>query len=1402
MPDGDGVQRPGRDGRVEADRKIQRLPGGVSIWELSVREDVGKLTEDYEKRLGLAAENPGGTYVAVSARLIPAKDQWCGERRTSGPWRDVLVYDAEDLAQWLDAAPAVAREFAAELDLAGTDVVTLDQHLVAWEQRTSQERFPVETLLAGGARERAAHALRERLRDPSPEPVFVEAATCVDALDFIAGALALDDDAVFSERWKASTLIVESKAELARLMRSPIQSTLVLIPGAVAVDDLSFTLDPSRRLVVPVAIGTSSSGTPILVQPPDSADVVAALVAHGFEPDEAERNVAESGGSLEALRRRYGARGGQPPWSQGVNAPALCAFILADSWVSGGAADEAWLAKVAGVGTDTIRAAWAALEFLPDSPIAKSGVYPRSRVWERHSEAWGWLAPLLSASMLDRFASAAREALTSGVPATGHGFLDPREYAGDTHSTLLRAGVARSLARLTRWSDRVGPDQPTHRRARAVAAEVVGRSLGVSWKQWKALGGSLRPLAEAAPEEFLRALRTSMDNEDGVHRLLDEDGAQTNLLWALETLGWRRNFLPEVTSLLANLAEYDRKLPADLKRMANRPLASLAHLVAPTIAQTEALWPERRAALLQLRSRHPDLVFDVLLGQVPQPIGGLVMSSPRPRFANWSLPSMDQIFERARDEARVATTDSLRDVVEQAGLDIGRWERLIDRVRVARADIQGQVLDALEARYTQMPTNDGRLRVALRHWLHTRAHRSRPEQACVVHDRLRALYDGLAPDDPVALNAWLFSSLRPDLPEPVGTFDEEMAEVERRRIAFVDLAWESADRDGVLSRIAASAGSTSAWRLGIAIASSIHAAEAEPVLLVPQHDRWMREVASVFVARRAELEGDDWLARVLESWRDDGRLDEVVDVVSRCPATRRTWAVIDRLGAQTRARYWSAFRAFPTERSEDAIVQAVESCLSVDNPEGAAMAAWAVGGQVSGSVALAILRALVPFVPSMQERGNSDVNHPVDELFARLVELGGVTDEQGADLELALRPLFGPFRGPGTFIGRVLSKDPDRFVALVCEAFRDPRDRDAADSLRSEMLARVVSDWRGFPGDDLPPSERDEHVIHWARAVLSGMARRGRTSLGLHVLGIVLQRVTVGDSEPWPARPVGRLLEEESDPARPLAHSLAIARFNARGVTSREVAEGGCQERTLSAEYRLAAEAWRADFPKTADMLLDLSLSYERDAQREDEWARGVARFEGLSYDELETSLRKVRGIDVAFALCRALHPGMAMASVATRLGVTLDRLSEPRARLAAAGVADAGTGSIDAPRLLELLRGNVRSAFPPMDQSGPPAEPVRGIRTGIEGIPRLRGALVGQGELRVWKADFGEAFGVCVEPLCPNAVNLKAEDETLFEALALVDALRFGVARERNVARDELRKLLLVDAVIAQVAQ
>jgi hypothetical protein len=105
---------------------------------------------------------------------------------------------------------------------------------------------------------------------------------------------------------------------------------------------------------------------------------------------------------------------------------------------------------------------------------------------------------------------------------------------------------------------------------------------------------------------------------------------------------------------------------------------------------------------------------------------------------------------------------------------------------------------------------------------------------------------------------------------------------------------------------------------------------------------------------------------------------------------------------------------------------------------------------------------------------------------------------------------------------------------------------------------------------------------------------------------------------------------------------------------------------------------------------------------------------------------------------------------------------------------------------LEEYLLHGVRYAFPAKRRAI-----ARGIPTSYA-APPLTEYFRTQDDLPpVWPNPRGSSKGYALEPLFKPIAKAISQDSKLYELLALIDAIRDGRARERNLAEDKLRALL-----------
>ena len=105
-----------------------------------------------------------------------------------------------------------------------------------------------------------------------------------------------------------------------------------------------------------------------------------------------------------------------------------------------------------------------------------------------------------------------------------------------------------------------------------------------------------------------------------------------------------------------------------------------------------------------------------------------------------------------------------------------------------------------------------------------------------------------------------------------------------------------------------------------------------------------------------------------------------------------------------------------------------------------------------------------------------------------------------------------------------------------------------------------------------------------------------------------------------------------------------------------------------------------------------------------------------------------------------------------------------------------------------EFLIHGVKYAFPAKRGSL-----TRGMPTSYAAEPLSNIIQAGNEPVPVWPDPGGRTRGIEIAPLYKTVPEAAKRDQKLYEYLALIDAIRDGRARERNLAVEELRKRIRI---------
>jgi hypothetical protein len=144
------------------------------------------------------------------------------------------------------------------------------------------------------------------------------------------------------------------------------------------------------------------------------------------------------------------------------------------------------------------------------------------------------------------------------------------------------------------------------------------------------------------------------------------------------------------------------------------------------------------------------------------------------------------------------------------------------------------------------------------------------------------------------------------------------------------------------------------------------------------------------------------------------------------------------------------------------------------------------------------------------------------------------------------------------------------------------------------------------------------------------------------------------------------------------------------------------------------------------------------------------------------------------------------LVDLAQELGLSLSEVSTSLERSKRARLIDSAKKKINYQSLLEFVLHGLKYVYP-----AEPGPICRGVPTSHSAPPLSKEIVSNDNDQYVWPSGEGTVRGQAIEPLYSSVPEAALKDPALHQLLALVDALRVGRAREREIASGELTRRL-----------
>jgi hypothetical protein len=883
----------------------------------------------------------------------------------------------------------------------------------------------------------------------------------------------------------------------------------------------------------------------------------------------------------------------------------LRAVLLANAWQDSFTGDRAVLSALSGVEYEELREATAALATHEDPLVTSVG-----KLWSLVSpfDAWALLGPRLYEDDLGRFGQAA-----SAVLLSERGPLFERDSTRQetlTYSDDLRRGIAESLTLLGVHGEKIeiGTTSGSQWASHLVRELLKKANADDSCRLWSAIEEHLPLLAEAAPDQFLNAVRLGASGTSPLLAKMFTDSkstqgfgrwsAHTGLLWALEDAAWSREYFGQAVDLIARLAEID---PGG--RLGNRPSESLSAIYWPFRPGTSADASSRLATLDSLRRSHRAVAWRLMVDVIPNApsIHGLTYE---PRFRNWKKAASTTM-----GDVLAFVTEVVRRLLSDAET-AEHWVVLVSKLADLPPTERQRVSAALTARLDDgsiqvedtSPLWDSVRDLIARHRRYADADWALPETEL---QSLDALEMRLRPTQPLSQFTWLFAEYVPDLEGAIpsddfGRYENELGQ--RRRDAMQQILQSGGLMDA--RRLARS--SPVAWSVGAAIADATGDMYAGQILeILTSEDASDVELSNGYSTRRFFDSGWDWV----RPWVADDSVLSTEQKARLLLATRdfpRAWEVADELGELTALDFWKKFVPYGLG-TDFPYVQLVSQRLLGVNRYAAALHLVTLYERRNASAESAgLLADLLEGIladgasdPELRTLRELDFELVFEILDSHVDELGW---ERTARLQWSFLPVLGHRPQPGA-LHRLLSSDANFFVEVVSQVYRARgAARDEESSPEAVRVAtngyRLLSSWSTPPGLDDNGELSEEVLRAWVHTALSKLVTKGRNEVGESHIGQVLAQAPADQDGMWPALAVRSLLEELQ--SERIETGLITAVINSRGTTVRAPGDGGLQERELAVKYARLADNFINEWPRTATVLRSIAEHYRADSRREE----------------------------------------------------------------------------------------------------------------------------------------------------------------------------------------------------------
>jgi len=1187
FPFGDATFCPGWDGIIDCEEAIDLVPSGISLWECGATDNVkSKIDRDFKKR----DDNPLGynkgtsSFVFVTPRIWEGAEEW--KQNHGLGWKEVIVYTAVELENWIDNTPSVGMWLAEELrKLPSGGCILPETYWNKWSQGESIT-LPYEIILPG--REDVIANVIEACK--KKKALFLQAMTQNEGIAFAIASLMTSEDA---DRLITRAIVVTDKNAYNDLVEH--YDNLIIL--TTLTDDVHYS---TRRGHAVIIASTPADNIKEAITLPiiEKERFVGTLVKVGIDEAKARKIATDTTRDINIFRRRIGIVKDNPKWAKSYT--ELLPAILVGKWDETCDGDKEILASLAGMSYEQYELILQAHLSKEDTPLIHI-----SNTWRIRSpyEAIEVLlnAKAISRALLAKYRTICLNLIQDDDPNALEELNDNgfhfREF-NQKYSNVLKEGVFQNLCLLSILDD------PENGEMQQWVDETISLMLN-EWDFQRFLSNRLflTSLAEASPNSFLSFVenlsqeiieKVFKPHEQSHHPFSRCEIFYTELLFSLEMLAWDDNYLNRVVRLLLRFSEYKNE-----SNYVNRPDNSLNNIYRFYLPQTYVSFEDRMAILKACSTLNRNTVFR-LCKRICESINPQALSSNS--HFKWRLFGKLK-YPHNIQPVSIAEIDTVKEMMLQccgfSAIEISELIALSSNANMG--GIRDSILDAIKQHIPEL--KDTQIIVdALRKDI-TRHKRCEGAVWALTEKELvpyQELLNELEPPDVLQKNAWLFEDHYIQFPHKrYNDSDKTIKEQDDARLNALKEIIEEKGEDGLwnfiqLVKCPESLSKSIVSYFDDKLNNDICQKYKSSAISESFTQSYLSALYNMDISKYVS-----WAENVVTS-------DNEMSIVLYAPGYVKELAVIaDKLGTAIKRHYWESIHVgfYTTENIEEI----VRELINVNRYSEAII----IIGSYRDTIQISDLEIAQTLYRYIIEGNNHHGQLATCYITRVLEKLDKSEDPDVIHLLIFLEFLL--YRRIEHYMDmselrftKELSRNPELMIQLVELAFRpdDNVEQSEVDESDGRLMAECAFHILYFGHAIISFNNKDgvfdgEYMKQYIEQLYRLAEKRKRTKSIDLVVGNILGDIP-RDSN-YPPQALCELVEDLHNDT--VDQTISTSIYNSRGVTIRAFNAGGDQERSIVSKFEEYKEKTSLLYPRMTEIFNRLIRIYKQEAGRLDDEA-------------------------------------------------------------------------------------------------------------------------------------------------------------------------------------------------------